>query len=115
MSKPIYDFKVGTASAGWGEQMDANVKAMEAQDKEAKKNGTLVGRFVEHGYADGAAYYVIVRENKKSVRIHVVAGIGDDWVLPAWGIEFTLSKEQAIRIVTYRDSINELLGGSDEQ
>ena len=65
----------------------SNFKKLQKQDKMAKKVGKLVGRYIDEPWADGNAFYVIVKENKTSVRIRVVTGIGDDWIIlqpPNW-------------------------------
>lgn len=65
-------------------------KILLQQNTDAMTNDTLLGRLLSHPYADGAAYYVVTKVNKKTVRIHVVFGLGDDWVLPAWGHETSI-------------------------
>jgi len=90
---------------------DANFKALQEEDKRAKEEGKLVGRYLEEHYADGYAYYRIVRENKKSVRIEVVTGIGDDWVLPYWGEKSSISKGYAQESLFRRDAMLRLFKG----
>jgi hypothetical protein len=68
-------------------------------DKEAIANNTLVGRYLTHGFADGMAVYQVTKINKKSVRIEVVTGIGDDWILPAWGVKTTLDFDTLGRFI----------------
>ena len=77
------------------ERWNRELKGMEDKDRKAKEAGKLVGRYIPHPCADGAAYYEIIRENKHSVRIRVVL-IGDKWVLPAWGHETTIKKDLAL-------------------
>lgn len=81
-----------------------NHAAMQLQDQKAKEAGTLVGRYIEEGIADGAAYYVIIRENKKSVRVRRVTGVGDDWTVPYWGDEATIDKVFALQNIGWRDT-----------
>ena len=81
---------------------------IERVDKEAKAKGTLVGRYIKHQYADGYAVYRIVRENKATVRIEVVTGIGDDWVLPAWGTAATISRKVAEQFIGRQDALDRL-------
>ena len=60
---------------------EANMRKVKEADKKAKEKGKLVGRYIDEPYADGAAIYKIIRENKNTVRIKVVVDIGDDWVI----------------------------------
>ena len=87
----------------WFKEIDDNWKALVKQDSDAKKSGRLVGRYISEGYADGSAYYVVVKENKSTVKIEVATGIGDDWVFPCWGEEFTITKDYALRNIKRRD------------
>ena len=80
-----------------------NWKALEDVDKKAKENGKLVGRYIQHPFADGYAIYKIVKENTKTVKIRVVKGIGDDWVLPAWGKECDIHKDLALKFISQRE------------
>jgi hypothetical protein len=86
-----------------------NLQNLESTDTIAKKQGKLVGRYISHPYADGYAYYRITKENKKTVHIEVVTGLGDDWVLPAWGDETTIDKNLALRFIICRDAFSELV------
>ena len=74
-----------------------------AQDKRAKERQSMVGRVIMHPYADGQAVYEITRVNKRTVRIRVVTGIGDDWVLPAWGAETLIPFDTAVEFLQRRD------------
>jgi hypothetical protein len=89
-----------------------NWKAIAEADEKARKEGKLTGRYIKHGYADGYAVYQIMRENKKTVRIKVCRGIGDDWVLPAWGEECTISKQTALSFIDYEDGLREMFAGT---
>lgn len=75
------------------------------QDREAKRLGRLVGRYISHPYADGNAIYTITAESAKKVTIAVVIGIGDDWVLPAWGTKTTILKSVAQQFLQRRDAL----------
>lgn len=92
----------------WLKEADDNFKALEEQDKKARRSGTLVGRYIQEQYADGYAFYVITKENKKSVRIHVVSGLGDDWVIPYWGEETSVDKQYALQSIQYRDNLKRI-------
>lgn len=85
-----------------------NWKKITDADEKAKAEGKLVGRYIQHAFADGYAVYQIVRENKKSVRIRVCKGIGDDWVLPAWGEVCTIPKDTALRFISWEDGLREM-------
>lgn len=85
-----------------------NMRKVEEADEKAKSEGKLVGRYISEPYADGAAVYRIIRENKNTVRIKVVTDIGDDWVIPYWGEEATIDKSHALMRVKHRDAINEM-------
>lgn len=74
---------------------EQNWKNLQMLDEEARQRGLLVGRYITHAFADGQAVYQIVAENRKTIRIQVVRGLGDDWVLPAWGVEATIDKVYA--------------------
>ena len=88
--------------------MDENMKLMETRDAEAKARGEIVGRYINHPFADGYAYYEIVKENKQTVRIQVITDIGDDWVLPAWGKTTSIKKNDALHFLALRDAMAEL-------
>jgi hypothetical protein len=80
-----------------------NWKSLEDLDRQARENGQLVGRYIEHAFADGKAIYQIIKEHKNSVRIRCCTGLGDDWMLPAWGGESTISKDQALSFIDQRE------------
>lgn len=81
-------------------------KRLQEQDEQAQKDGKLVGRYIDHPFADGRAYYKITKENKSSVVIEVVRGIGDDWSIPAWGDKATIKKTLAQDFLRRRDALN---------
>lgn len=91
-----------------GPAMNRNWERMEAIDEKAKTSNQLLYRYISHPYADGKAFYQIVKENKKSVRLRVCTGLGDDWVIPAWGRECSISKPQAELFIKRRDTLKEL-------
>lgn len=111
MEVNMKELEIPTWDNGPGEYMKAverNHQILEENDQEAKAKGTLVGRYIDHPYADGKAIYIIVRENKLSVKIEVCSGLGDDWVLPAWGGSATIPKETALQFVNSRDNMRKL-------
>lgn len=99
-----------TATRNWLKDMDKNFNLMVEQDADAKKKKQLVGRYVSQPFADGRAYYKIIKENKKTVKMEVVTGIGDDWVLPYWGETPTIDKQFAIDTIKSRDALSKIFG-----
>jgi hypothetical protein len=89
-------------------EFDKNWKALEKTDLEAKKKGTLLGRYISESYADGSAIYRIVKVGKNTVTIQVVTGIGDDWEIPYWGKQATIKKSYAEQNIGYRDRMAEI-------
>jgi hypothetical protein len=92
----------------WIKIMDDNFNHLEKLDEKSRLEGKLEGRYINHPYADGYAYYFITKENKTTVSIQVLTGLGDDWVLPAWGKKATIAKDLAKSFVIRRDRIREL-------
>lgn len=90
------------------DRMNENEKQLNDRDEAAKAKGDLKGRYIREGYADGYAIYEIIRVNKKSVRIRVVTGIGDDWRIPYWGDETTIPLEYALQNIKQRDFWSDL-------
>lgn len=89
-------------------QWEENQRKLDEKDAKAKAEGKLVGRFIQEPFADGYAIYEITKENKKTVRIRVVDGIGDDWRIPYWGDEATIEKSYALKSLAWRDKMNKL-------
>jgi len=82
---------------------EENWTKLQAADKQAKTCGSMVGRYIKEPFADGYAIYRIAKENKKSVRIEVVKGLGDDWVIPYWGKQAIIAKAYAQQKLDQRD------------
>lgn len=99
----------------WLEMVEKNKQKMIEKDLKAKEKGILKGRYLEEPYADGYAYYEIIRENKKSVRIRVIKNIGDDWVLPLFGEEATVDIGYVKGKLRYRDYMDELFARRKEE
>jgi hypothetical protein len=89
-------------------ESDRRYEELQKQDQEAKERWQLVGRYIEVGVADGSAYYEVIRENKKSVRIRLFKGIADDYMVGYWGYEATIDKQFAINNIHGRDSLRKL-------
>lgn len=85
-------------------EYDRNRESLDEQDKQAEMDGTMVGRYIEEGIADGCATYVIVKENKRTVKIRHVTGLGDDYMIGYWGKEATIHKAYAKTHLTCRDA-----------
>lgn len=88
---------------------DLNCEQVEKIDEEAKKTGSILHRFIYEPYADGKAVYQVVKLNKKTVRLKVVKGIGDDWVLPWWGEEILLVRSLIEEKIRDKDNLYSLL------
>ena len=85
-----------------------NFQELERQDAEAKKNGTLVGRYIREQIADGYAFYQVVKENKATVKIQVVRDIGDDWTIPYWGNSTTIAKSYVLKKLYQEEKLAEI-------
>lgn len=95
----------------WSDAMERNFERMEkqdAQDADAKKKGQEIGRIIRQRHADGYAYYEIVGETKTRFKVKVVKGIGDDWVLPQWGKNASVSKRYVKDFWEMEDSLEKL-------
>ena len=69
----------------------------------ARKNKTLVGRILKFGVADGYAAYVILKENKKTVKVHWIDYV-DGYC--QWGLgdgESNILKSQAQASCNFED------------
>ena len=96
---------------GWEETSkiyDENRDQLEMCDRKARDANRVVGRYIQHTFADGYAIYQIIKSYKDTVRIRVCTGLGDDWVLPAWGRECTIDTETALIFLEWRDSMRDL-------
>jgi len=90
------------------ESWQKKIKEFEKTDREAKKQGQLVGRYIKESIADGYAYYKIVKEGKKSVEIRHIKGIGDDYMISYWGKQATINKDYAKKSIEFRDKLSEI-------
>jgi len=94
---------------------DVNWTKLTKLDYAAKTEGSLVGRFFTEPFADGQAVYQVVKENKKTVRIKVCTGLGDDWVIPYWGEESTVDKDYIEKKIANNDAMLELIKKSKKE
>jgi len=92
---------------------DDNFKKLQKQDTAAANAKTLVGRYIKEGYADGYAFYKITKENKSTVRIEVITGLGDDWRIPYWGDAALIPKDYARKSIQRREGLAKLFGGKE--
>lgn len=90
-----------TIIANW----EKNFNRLVEKDLRAKKNKILTERYIQVNIADGFAYYEIIKENKKTVRIKIVTGIGDDYRVGYWGDMATIDKNYALENIAYRDNL----------
>jgi hypothetical protein len=93
------------------EPYKTNWDDLDKEDAKAKKKGVLKGRYITEPYADGQAVYKIVKVNKKTVKIEVVVGIGDDWAIPYWGAETSIERDYAEKKIAQRDAMTKIFGG----
>lgn len=91
------------------DKWERNFQKVIERDQQAKEQGKLVGRFIREPFADNYAFYQIIRENKKTVRIKVITDIGDDYRIPYWGDETTIDKDYALQNISQRDFWSELI------
>lgn len=101
VTKPSYS--TGMSWEDYNKGYNDNQEYLDKFDAEARAKGTLVGRYIQEGAGDGHATYVIVKENKKTVRIQHVSGLGDDYHINMWGFEASIPKDYALRSIRYRD------------
>jgi hypothetical protein len=94
--------------------MDSNFKALMKCDTEAQERGTLVGRVLRHQIADGYAWYQVVEERPKTCIIEVCRGLGDDWVLPAWGERASIKKSIVKSFLEWEEKMKKLFSKKDE-
>lgn len=72
-------------------------------DDEARKGGEILHRIISFPYADSQAVYQIIKVLKRTVRLKICEGIGDDWIFPLIGKEGTITLEQAKQELRRRD------------
>lgn len=86
------------------ETNEANLRRI---DQMVKSKGGILGRYVQEPYADGYAVYQVVEEKATKVKLRVVTGIGDDWVLPMWGEEAMVDKSYVQTSIYRRDKMSD--------
>jgi hypothetical protein len=99
----------------WGKGVDeaqrvmgANYEKLMECDRKAGETGTLVGRVIRHPFADGFAVYQVTEVSARTCRIEVCRGLGDDWVLPAWGQNCTIAKDTAMQFIKREEGLRKI-------
>ena len=83
----------------------ANIEHLEKIEQKAIAQGSLLYRFLYEGVADGKAIYQIIKVNKTTVRVRlcILDGLYDDYVVPQWGDEATIDREYAEQNILRQD------------
>ena len=76
-----------------------NFDLLEEIDKRCKEKNSLVGRYFTTSVADGNAYYQVIKENTKSVRIIRLIGLGDDYRCLRYMDGGNFNKEEIVSMV----------------
>ena len=92
-----------------------NYKRLRALDSASKKAKKLVGRYISEPIGDGHAFYLITKENKKTVQIELVNGLGDDYCVSYWGDVTRIDKNYAVENLRSRDGLEKIFGERDER
>ena len=87
--------------------VDKEYDAMIEADRKAKREGTILNRFINVPIADGHAYYIVTKINKRTVRIQH-KDVGDGWSVSYWGAGTIIDKEHAEQQILGRDKFDEL-------
>lgn len=80
---------------------DKIINDLMKQDRKAKIAGKVVGRVIEVSVADGFAYYEVIKENKKTVRIRWVPSIHDEYRTMYWGDGETLILKRTFEVLSF--------------
>ena len=90
--------------------LNENWDRLQTCDKRVKHAGNLVGRYIRESIADGYALYLIIRENKKTVRIRRITHVcPDEYRIPYWSDETTIGKSYAVKSLKARDYWGDLV------
>lgn len=89
------------------QKFERDEKTMYEKDKKARSKNSLIGRYVREPYADGYAFYEIVKENTKTVKIKHL-DIWDAWVIPYWGKSATINKNYVIEQFRHREALEKI-------
>lgn len=86
-----------------------NWEDLQACDAEAKAAGRLIGRYLRFSVADGAAFYQIVGETAKKVKLRYCPDVaGDNYRMATLDDEDELSRTKAQFMIAGRDHLAEL-------
>ena len=107
--------EISGGSDKWFAAMKRNMDKLNTIDSMCADNGQVLFRYIEHSYADGAAVYQIVAVNGNRATIQVVTGIGDDWVLPAWGRRKTLALSEVQGYLRQRDGMRAIFSKAKQE
>ena len=87
------------------DRMERGYNDMVARDKEAKEEGTLIGRYLKERAADGYAFYQIVGEDSHGLQVERL-DIYDGWSVPMYeGMSNCFPKHYAEQNIAARESI----------
>ena len=95
----------------WEEVRKANEEHLQKIEEKAIADGGLLHRFLYESVADGKAIYQIIKVNKTTVRVRLCSmdGLYDDYIVPQWGEEATISKEYAISGIRWQDTWRKMM------
>ena len=102
--------KIDYASKDWQKQEKRNFDKLEKSDKEAKKKGILVGRYIRESHADGYALYLIAEESKDTVKIEHITPISDDYVHSYFGYGRVIDRDYVEQSIAGEDKLDEIFG-----
>ena len=108
---PMSKAELRRINAQWEEinkTYKANWARMEMEDKMAKAEGRLVGRYYKEAIADGYAFYRITKVGKRTATLAHVKGLGDDYQIPLLGNGGSVKLWLVQRNVDWRDAMSEL-------
>jgi hypothetical protein len=86
----------------------AVIARMEMEDKMAKAEGRLVGRYLKEGIADGYAFYRITKVSQRTATLVHIKGIGDNYRVPMLGDGGTAKLSYVQQNVEWRDALSEI-------
>jgi len=109
---------ISYGTPGWDEEKNCSTPGDEysqyiedqhekAKEKSKKATG-LEGKLFSVGVADGSAYYVVVRENKKTVRVEWRGFCPDRYTDQILGWECTLDKERIAGMIQAEEGFAKL-------
>ena len=89
-----------------GNEFDQYVKAEFQKAQETSKNATgLIGKMFYVGVADGSAHYVVVKENKKTLKIEWRGFCLDRYIDAMMGYGGTFPKDRVERLIRGQEGL----------